>query len=73
MELHVAAIARTQSVEQISTVARRASARGVEVHELARVSIANPPRAGLVLGYGAIPSDRVPEGLRRLVVSFENG
>ena len=70
--LHVAALARKLSVDEISAVARRASAAGVEVPELARVSIVTPRRAGLVLGYGAIPTSQVAEGLRRLRACFES-
>lgn len=70
--LHVAALARKRSVEEISAVARRAAAAGVELHELARVSITTPRRAGLVVGYGAIPTSRVAEGLRRLRACFES-
>jgi GntR family transcriptional regulator/MocR family aminotransferase len=69
--LHVAALARKRSVEAMSAVARRAAAAGVEIQELARVSIATPPRAGLVIGYGAIPTSRVAEGLRRLRACLE--
>jgi GntR family transcriptional regulator/MocR family aminotransferase len=64
--LHVAALARSHSVAQIGAVARRASAAGVEVQELARASASTSRRAGLVIGYGAIPTARVAEGLRRL-------
>jgi hypothetical protein len=46
----VAAFARTASVEQIATVARRASNAGVEVQELARFAVNAPARPGLMLG-----------------------
>jgi GntR family transcriptional regulator / MocR family aminotransferase len=30
------------------------------------LAVTGPPRHGLVIGYGAVPTDRIPEGLRRL-------
>ena len=68
--LHVAALARTRSVAEINAVARRAAALGVAVRELATASFATPQRAGLILGYGAIQTSDVPEGLRRLGACF---
>ena len=68
--LHVAAVAR-RSVAEIRALVERAAARGVAVRELATASYASPPRAGLLVGYGAIPTDRVAEGLRRLRACFE--
>jgi GntR family transcriptional regulator/MocR family aminotransferase len=64
--LHIAANALNLSAVDIDEVLRRASAAGVEAQPLAAfgVSAAGPP--GLVLGYGAIPAERIPEGLRRL-------
>lgn len=48
-----------------SDVVRRAAGRGVTLQPLADFC-AGTPRPGLVLGYGAIPADRIDEGLRRL-------
>jgi GntR family transcriptional regulator / MocR family aminotransferase len=70
--LHVAALARTLSVERLTAVVRRAAENGVEVHEMAKVSISTPPRAGLVIGYGAIPTPRIREGLRRIRTAFDH-
>jgi GntR family transcriptional regulator/MocR family aminotransferase len=67
--LHVCALARTASSDQLHAVLTRASAAGVEVHELARYAI-ETPRAGLLFGYGAIPLERIEEGLRRLLDCF---
>jgi GntR family transcriptional regulator / MocR family aminotransferase len=57
------------SVEQIAAVAQRASESGVEVQQLARFGIA-APRAGVVVGYGAIPSARIAAALRLLRRAF---
>lgn len=70
--LHVAAVARQRSVAAIRAVAERAAARGVAVRELAAAAYATPPRAGLLVGYGAIPTAHVAEGLRRLRACFES-
>jgi GntR family transcriptional regulator/MocR family aminotransferase len=69
--LHVTALARTASADRIATVIRRASEAGVEVQELSRFAVNPPGRPGLVMGYGAIPTARVEEGLRRLRSCFE--
>jgi GntR family transcriptional regulator/MocR family aminotransferase len=69
--LHVAALARTHSVEQLGAVVRMASEAAVAVQQLARFAVQPPGRAGLVLGYGAIPTGRIAEGLRRLRQCFE--
>jgi GntR family transcriptional regulator/MocR family aminotransferase len=68
--LHIAAFARHASVDEINAIAHRASEAGVEVHTLSRFSVQMPPKAGLVLGYGAIPAERIEEGLRRLRLCF---
>jgi GntR family transcriptional regulator/MocR family aminotransferase len=69
--LHVAAIARSASADQIRGVVHRASDAGVEVQELSRFGVHAPARPGLVLGYGAIPTARLEEGLRRLRNCFD--
>jgi GntR family transcriptional regulator/MocR family aminotransferase len=70
--LHVCALARHASPDELGTVVGRALAMGVEVDELARYALGCRPRAGLVLGYGAIPTDRIDEGLRRLRRCFDD-
>jgi GntR family transcriptional regulator/MocR family aminotransferase len=67
--MHVSAIARSASVDQIAGVVRRASAAGVETHPLSLFT-AGPPRAGLVIGYGGIATERIDEGLQRLRSCF---
>lgn len=68
--LHVAAVARTASADDIGAVVRRASDAGVEVQELSKLAFTAPARPGLVLGYGAIPTAHIEEGLRRLRYCF---
>jgi GntR family transcriptional regulator/MocR family aminotransferase len=69
--LHVAAVARTASVEEVADVARRASELGVQVQTLARCAVTGPGIPGLMLGYGAIATERIPEGMRLLRRCFE--
>ncbi|MEJ3746142.1 PLP-dependent aminotransferase family protein [Actinomycetes bacterium KLBMP 9797] len=47
-------------------VARRAAAAGVVVDTLTRFRGDAPAQHGLVIGYGAIPADRIDDGIRRL-------
>jgi GntR family transcriptional regulator / MocR family aminotransferase len=68
--LHVCAIARTATVSQIAAVVGRASAAGVECHPLSMFAAGGQPRSGLVIGYGAIATDDIDRGLRRLRSQF---
>jgi GntR family transcriptional regulator/MocR family aminotransferase len=68
--LHIAALARTASAEKISDVARKASEAGVEIQELSIFTAARLARPGIVLGFGAIPTQNIKEGLRRLQNCF---
>jgi GntR family transcriptional regulator/MocR family aminotransferase len=68
--LHVTAIARRVSVEQLSEIVRRASAAGVEVQQLSAFAFSRPAQAGLVMGYGVISTDHIEEGLQRLRSCF---
>jgi len=68
--LHVSALARTASVDQIATLVRVASGAGVECFPLSLFSAGNNPRAGLLLGYGAIDTDQIEPGLNRLKSCF---
>jgi GntR family transcriptional regulator/MocR family aminotransferase len=70
--LHLATVARTASAEELTAVAQRASEAGVEVQQLARFAVGARGRAGLVLGYGAIPTARIEAGLRRLRQCFDD-
>ena len=68
--IHITAIARTASADHIAAIVSRARADGVAVHELLSFALANPPLPGIVLGYGAVPTARINEGLRRLLKCF---
>jgi GntR family transcriptional regulator/MocR family aminotransferase len=69
--LHVAALARSASIKDVAGAVRRASEVGVEVQQLATFAVNPPGKAGLVLGYGAIATGDIEEGLRRLRSCFE--
>ena len=71
--LHVTALARSASADQISAVVRRASECGVAVQDLSMFAVGARARAGLVIGYGAVPSGRIREGLRLLRRCFDDG
>jgi GntR family transcriptional regulator/MocR family aminotransferase len=68
--LHITALARGDVGTRINEGLRRASSLGVEVHDIAHIGSGRTGRQGLMLGYGAIPTDRVSEGMRRLRASF---
>jgi GntR family transcriptional regulator/MocR family aminotransferase len=70
--LHVTAMARTASAETIDTVVRRASALGVKVQPLSMFDVDSPSRPGIVLGYGAIPTTRIDEGMGLLRRCFDS-
>jgi GntR family transcriptional regulator/MocR family aminotransferase len=70
--LHVAAVTRTASAEELAIVARRASEAGVEVQQLASFAMGPRNRPGLALGYGAIQTARIEEGLERLRECFDS-
>lgn len=65
-DLHICVLARTMTVDTLHEVFARASHADVALQELARYSVDTPPQAGLVLGYGAIATSRIEEGLRLL-------
>jgi GntR family transcriptional regulator / MocR family aminotransferase len=64
--LHVTALALSASVDKLSACVRSAADNGVQIQELSGFSFDAPPRAGLLFGYGAIPTACIQEGLRRL-------
>jgi GntR family transcriptional regulator/MocR family aminotransferase len=64
--LHVTTLASAMSIRQLEAIQTRAAEQAVAVRLLSRLFVARPPVAGLVLGYGAIDSDGIKEGLRRL-------
>lgn len=56
----------------IDQVIGRARAAGVVVESLARYCGERPGQQGLVIGYGAIPTERVADGLERLAGAFRD-
>jgi GntR family transcriptional regulator / MocR family aminotransferase len=69
--LHLAAFAPWATVDQIEAIVRRASAVGVECQPLSLFAAGEARRAGVVLGYGAIDTEQIEEGLGRLRTCFE--
>jgi GntR family transcriptional regulator/MocR family aminotransferase len=65
--LHIAAYARRASVDHIDAIASRAFDLGVAIQPF-RVG---EPQAGFMLGYGAIETAQIAEGLRRLRRCFD--
>ncbi|MGZ4778157.1 MAG: MocR-like pyridoxine biosynthesis transcription factor PdxR [Thermoanaerobaculia bacterium] len=63
--MHLAATLRRRSARLEMDVAGRAMHSGVIFDRLSAYCF-DAPQAGLVLGYGAIPSNKIAEGLRRL-------
>jgi GntR family transcriptional regulator/MocR family aminotransferase len=66
--LHLCALTPDLSVDETVTIVERAAARGVALNPLTQYT-AEPARkleqTGFVLGYGAIPIERIDEGLDR--------
>lgn len=60
--LHLAALARSMTVSQMAEIAERAAALGVEIHKLSSFAVGKP-QSGVVLGYGAIDSGMIADGL----------
>ncbi len=67
--LHLATRLTATARVDLDAVVTRARAAGVEVPTLAQYC-GERPQAGLVLGYGTIPVERIPEALRRLLDAF---
>jgi GntR family transcriptional regulator/MocR family aminotransferase len=68
--LHIAAVARTASANRSTAIVRRASALDVAVQDLSQFGVHAPGPPGIVLGYGAIPTSRIEDGLLRLRSCF---
>ncbi len=69
--LHLTALAPKLPVERINDVARNAADRGVMVQVLMDFAVNGAPRTGLMLGYGAIPTADIEEGMSLLRTSFD--
>ena len=70
--LHLTALARKIPVDRIDDVAGRAADRGIAVQVLSIFAVDAVPPAGIMLGYGAIPTDRIEEGVRLLRACFDS-
>jgi GntR family transcriptional regulator / MocR family aminotransferase len=68
--MHLCAALRPSDVSLEREVAERARAAGLAFDRLSGYCTSEPLRAGVVLGYGAIATTRLDEGLRRLRVCF---
>lgn len=69
--MHCAALAPGATAADLREVLARARAAGVAVFEFSDVAITPPDLSGIVLGYGPIAADRIPEGLHRLYRCFQ--
>jgi GntR family transcriptional regulator/MocR family aminotransferase len=67
--LHLTATFRTPVDDVVAE--RRAMGEGVAVQALSRFRLSVPTPPGLLLGYGAVSTEDIPEGLRRLGLSLE--
>ena len=64
--LHICAIARHASTQELGAGLDRAAMAGVDVAPLARYCMSGKPVAGLVIGCGAIHDERIEEGMLKL-------
>jgi GntR family transcriptional regulator / MocR family aminotransferase len=64
--LHLTTVARSASIEELSAVFDCAAEHGVQLQRLAKFYFEQPARAGLLFGYGAITTTKIPEALRKL-------
>lgn len=64
--LHVSAFARVGTARDMLAVAARLLGQDVAMWTLSGHTTVEGARPGLILGYGAIPTDRIDEALRRL-------
>lgn len=65
--LHIAAVVRPGIGVTDQDIVRRADRRGVGLgRPMSYFAVSEPPRSGLVVGYGAIEVEAIPEAFRRL-------
>jgi GntR family transcriptional regulator/MocR family aminotransferase len=69
--LHVTATAPTSTPEELQAVLDRATAASVALQPLSMFDFGPPSQPGIVVGYGAIPTTDIEEGLGRLRRCFE--
>ncbi|GLH97481.1 GntR family transcriptional regulator [Phytohabitans aurantiacus] len=70
--LHVCARLAPGADVDLTAVVRRAAEAGVAVTELARFCGDRPAQHGLVIGYGALPTDRIAKGLSVIRASLKS-
>ena len=68
--LHVTVLGRGLTVDEMGKIVSRAAERSVAVQHFWPFSLGRIGRTGLMLGYGAIPTARIKEGLRLLRKCF---
>jgi GntR family transcriptional regulator/MocR family aminotransferase len=68
--LHVGTVASHASVEQLADIARRAAGLGVAIQQFSDFAVDSRRRAGITIGYGAMATAKIAEGLRRLRKCF---
>ncbi|MEV4251415.1 PLP-dependent aminotransferase family protein, partial [Streptosporangium canum] len=68
--LHLCAYLTPDAGVDLDRVTAYANQAGIALQDLAPYYGEAPARAGLVLGYGAIPAERIEPGLRHLAASF---
>ena len=56
---------------ELASVLERARAAGVGLRDLSYWDVGPPSQPGQVFGYGAVPTARIEEGLRRLRRCFD--
>ena len=70
--IHVTALLRPEVGRSDREIAERALRGGVELSPaVSEFAVTGPPRQGLMIGYGAVPTGRIPEGLARLRQCFD--
>lgn len=70
--LHLAAFARTPSANQLLKITRRAAESSVAIQFFANRTNPRKDQPGIILGYGAIATSRIREGLRLLRPCFDS-
>jgi GntR family transcriptional regulator/MocR family aminotransferase len=70
--LHVSAIANVASPADVDAVVDRSLTAGAAVHRLSVFQFDQPSPPGIAIGYGAIQTDAIGEGLYRLQQAFDD-
>ncbi len=69
--MHISAHLPDKSPAEVKVIVRRAVAAGVDLYALGSFGLRHPRPAGIVLGYGTISTDDIPDGLRLLRTCFD--